>query len=118
MVDCGRKGRRLEKINRSARGRQLAHRRRHRRLRAQACHEVLHSALALVTRLVQHVATIGRREVRREESDGGERQGTIGQQVQNIRELARSPGGFDPSIGGMFRQVKRLRAVGEERGIP
>jgi hypothetical protein len=44
--------------------------------------------------------------------------GSIRDQVEDGRPLRRHAGGADPVVGGIFRKVQRLRAVGEQRRVP
>ena len=53
--------------------RQFANRRCHRRLRSQSSNQVLHVALALVARRLEDLDVILRRQVRRQQTDGRQR---------------------------------------------
>ena len=57
---------------------------------------------------------VGRRQVRCQERDGGERHRSVGQQVQHDWEPARCTRGFDAPIGRVLREMQNLRAVSEE----
>ena len=96
--------------------RQLPHRRRHRRLRAQTRHKMLDLALALVSSVVQDLKMVDGRQVRGQQGHRGEGHRPVGQQIQNNWELAGCSRRLDPAIRSVLGEVQHLRAVGEERG--
>ena len=72
-------------------------------------------SLAFVSRVIKHVAVVGRREMRREECDRRERHRAVAKQIQDNRKSARGARGFDPSVGGVLREMEHLCAIGEQR---
>jgi len=69
-----------------------------------------------VFHLLQQGAVVLRRQVGREEPHGREVNGTLRQQVENLREPPRRAGRLDPEVGGVLGEVEHLRAVGEQGG--
>jgi hypothetical protein len=70
--------------------------------------------LPLVARLRQHVLVIRRRQMRREEPNGRQRDGAFVERGENSRKAARRAGCFYPVVGGPFGKMQRLRAVREQ----
>lgn len=64
----------------------------------------------------QKIDVILGREVRRQQRYRREVDGSIAQQLQDDRVLSRSPGGLNPPVGGMLRQMQHLQAVSEQGG--
>jgi hypothetical protein len=85
-------------------------------LRPQRCDYLLDLPLALVPSGFEDALLIVRGEMWRKQTDRGEVQCTVGEQIEDRRPLPSCPCGLDSKVGGMFRQVQDLRAVGEERG--
>jgi hypothetical protein len=102
------------RIRSTARGRQLPDGRGYRRFRAQGRNEKFYLALALVPHRSQNFPMVLRREMGCQQSDRRQVDRALGEQVQNYRKAPRCAGRLDSMIGGMFRQIQELRAVGEE----
>jgi len=84
------------------RHRKLAHRWRHRRLWAQARNQVLDVPLALVACGLQNFAMVVRGQMRRQQTDGCQGDGSSFKQRQNDRKPPRGASGLDPPISGML----------------
>ena len=69
-------------------------------------------------RALEDIGMIGFSQVRCQERDRGQRQRTLGQQIEDHRKAPRGPRGLDASIRRVLREVQELRAVGEERRAP
>jgi hypothetical protein len=84
-------------------------------LRAQRADEFLDIPLRFVRRRCDYAVDILNREVRGDERDGRQVQGTTRDRLEEDREFPRSACGFDSAVSCMLRQVQYLRAVGEQR---
>ena len=58
-----------------------------------------------------------RREVRSEQTDGGQRQRAVRQERENHRELARRPSGLDAAVFRDFRDFRDFREFREFREL-
>ncbi len=80
----------------------------------QAGDQMLYLAFALVPRGVEHTAKVLDCQVRRQEADGRQCQGSVCEPVVDLRPLARRSSRLDPVICGVLGQVQALGAVREE----
>jgi hypothetical protein len=71
-----------------------------------------------VARRVEECPMVPLRQVPGQQAHGGEIHRTVGQQSQDRGKPPRRAGGFDPAVGGVFRQVQHLHAIGKQRGTP
>jgi hypothetical protein len=115
VVHSGSSTGRHRSILQRLRHRKLADGRRHRGPRAQARHNVLDVALALLTSLVQNLAVVVRGQMGRQQRDRRQRHRAVAQQIENDREPAGGPRCLDPPVGRVLREMQHLRAIGEER---
>ena len=76
------------------------------------------SRLFLWRALAGTLSVIVWREMRRQQSDGRQREGTVADVLQDDRKPSRGPGGLDAVVRRVLRQVQRLRAVGKQRREP
>ena len=58
---------------------------------------------------------IVRRQVRRQQTDGGQRDRPSREEIEDHRKAPRRAGCFDPPIRGVLREMKDLRAISKER---
>ncbi len=79
--------------------------------------ENLDLALSSARGLGQQPLVVVGREVRRDETQGAEVQGAVGEPVQDHRATTSDSGGFDPVVGGVLREPELLRAITEERPV-
>jgi hypothetical protein len=98
--------------------RQFSDDRRHIRLRPKRRHKQFHLALVLVTRTREHVVMIRDRQMRSEQPDRRESEGTLVNQIEDDRKASRGTSGLDSVVCSVLGQMQRLRAIGEERREP
>ena len=96
---------------------QLPDRRRNGRQGTKRCNEFLDLPLPLVACQREHVLMICRRQVRRQQPDGGQRYGPLIERREDCGEAACRAGSLDAVIGGTLGEVQRVRAVGEQRRV-
>ena len=84
----------------------------------QRGNKALDLALALVPRPREQLAMIVGCQMRSQQSDRGQRDRTLSNQVENDGKTCRHPRCLNAVIGGVLREVQRLRAIGEQRGKP
>jgi len=94
--------------------RQLPDRGGHIRPRGKRRHQVLDGALALVARRIEDLTLILRRQVRGQQPDGGQRQSSLSQQIEQDGKAPRGARCLDTAVRRVFGEVQDFGAVGEE----
>lgn len=79
---------------------------------------MLHVALALVARRIEHLAVTSRREVGRQQANGRQRQLTAGEPIEDDGEALCRTRRLDAPVGRVLGQVQHLRAVRKQRRAP
>jgi hypothetical protein len=82
----------------------------------QPRHDLLDPTRLQMSRLIQYSSVVFLREVRGQHPDSGEVDISRGEAVKDEWKLPRGPGGLDPIVCRVLRQMENLGAVGKQRG--